>query len=64
MVFELSLQSWHLGRWRFGKERNFTRCKEPLKIQDDETHNWEVVRTWMVSILDSNVIKIVLQKED
>lgn len=37
VAFELSLSSWHFGRWRFGKERNFTRFKEPLKIPDAET---------------------------
>lgn len=28
---------WAFGQVEIGKERNFTRCKVPLKIQDDET---------------------------
>lgn len=39
VAFEPSPYGWHFGRWKFGKERIFARCKVLLKIQDAETQN-------------------------
>lgn len=53
-----------MDRWRFRKRRTFARCKVLLKIQDDETHNWEAVRTRSFSKLGSSMINTVFQEED
>lgn len=35
-----------------------------MKIQEDETHDWEAVRTWWISKLGSSMIKTVSQEEE
>lgn len=40
-----AIKSLELSFWQVEKQRNFTRGKVLLKIQD-ETHKWEAVRAW------------------